>query len=97
MLKDAALKMLLPMAMKELPGLLPQILKSAVDAIIASGGGDPANCACMLWHGKRADGTETIMATVYRLTATKEPGEEVAILDVNELAAQIDLNKFVDK
>ena len=51
----------------------------------------------MLWHGKRADGTETIMATVYRLTSTKEPGEEVAILDVNELAARIDLNQFLDK
>lgn len=88
--------MLMPMVKKELPGLLPQILKAAVDAIIASGGGDPATCACMLWHGKRADGTATIMATVYRLTATKEPGEEVAILDVSELAARIDLNQFLD-
>ena len=38
MLKDAALAMLMPMVRKELPGLLPQILKSALDAIIASGG-----------------------------------------------------------
>ena len=97
MLKDAALAVLMPMVKKELPGLLPQILKSAVDAIIAEGGGNPSECACMLWHGKRADGTETIMATVYRLTSTKEPGEEVAILDVNELAGRIDLNKFLDK
>jgi len=97
MLKDAALAMLMPMVRKELPGMLPQILKSALDAIIASGGGDPATCACMLWHGKRADGTETVMATVYRLTATKEPGDELDILDVNELAARIDLNQFLDK
>ncbi len=97
MLKDAALAMLMPMVKKELPGLLPQILKAAVDAIIAEGGGDPAQSACMLWHGKRSNGEATIMASIYRLTSTKEPGEEVAILDVNELAARIDLNQFLDK
>lgn len=95
MLKDAALAVLMPMVKRELPGMLPQILQIAVDAIIAEGGGDPANCACMLWHGKRSNGDDTIMATVYRLKVTKEPGEELAMLDVVELAGRIDLNQYL--
>lgn len=74
---------------------LPDILKATVMGIIEGGGGDPETCGCFCWKGTRADGTHTVMATVFRLTALEEPGEVVGTIDVLKKLETLDLEEFI--
>lgn len=74
---------------------LPGILTTAVHAIIAAGGGDPATDAAFLWMHTRRDGTNTIMATIHRRTDLDEPGEVVGTIDVLASLDTIDLTAFI--
>lgn len=69
---------------------MPEVLEAALTGIIVGAGGDPETDGAYLWHYKR-NGTVTVMATVYKRTPLDEPGEVVATVNVNDLAANLDL------
>lgn len=74
---------------------LGDILKTAVMGIIEGGGGDPDTCGCFCWKGTRADGTHTVMATVFRLTDLEEPGEVIGTIDVLKSMETLNLEDFL--
>lgn len=74
---------------------LDGILKATILGIIEGGGGDPDTCGCFCWKGTRADGTTTIMATVFRLTPLEEPGESIGTIDVMKAMEKLDLEEFI--
>lgn len=75
---------------------VPAILITVVEAIITDvAGEDHPRCCASLWVAKRSDGSDTVMASVHRLTELDEPGEELGTIDVLKRADNIDFSKFI--
>lgn len=75
---------------------LPNMLKVAVLGIIEAGGGDVKDCACLCWKGTRADGTDTVLASIFRLNELSEPGECLGTIDVLVELDTLNLEDFID-
>ncbi len=74
---------------------LPAILQQTVRGIITAAGGDPATDGAFLWHHTRADGSETVMAMVYRRDTMGDPAELVATIDVLRTLENTDLTQYI--
>lgn len=74
---------------------LPGILTTAALAIIQAAGGDPATDGAYLWRQVKANGKETIMATVYRRNELDEPGDIIGTIDVLASVERMDLSQFI--
>lgn len=74
---------------------LPAILKLTVCGIIAAADGDPERDGAYLWHHKRDDGSDTIMATVYRRNDMGDPAEVIGTIDVLVVLDKMDLAKLM--